>query len=223
MAPDLRHEPARAIGYVRVSTAEQAGSGAGLDAQRAALQAEADRRGWDLVLVEDAGYSAKDLDRPGLRRALEDLDAHRADILMVSKLDRLSRSVHDFTGVLAQAAKRDWSVVCLDLGVDTTSPAGELQAHVVASMAHYERRLIGQRTKDALAARKAAGVRLGRPQVLPADVVARIVAEKAAGRSLRAIGAGLEADGVATARGGSTWHASAVRAVLASQAAQQLV
>lgn len=222
MAPALQHTPPRALGYVRVSTAEQSASGAGMDAQRSALRAEADSRGWDLELVEDAGYSAKDTKRPGLASALARLEAGEADVLVVAKLDRLSRSVHDFTGVLAQAARQHWSVVCLDLGVDTSTPAGELQAHVVASMAHYERRLIGQRTRDGLAAKRAAGVRLGRPQALSGDVVARIVRARQAGDSFRAIAAALQADGVPTARGGAVWHASTVKAVCGSQAAAQV-
>lgn len=209
----------RALGYIRVSTDEQADSGAGLSAQRRALRAEAKRRGWHLELVEDAGYSGKDLNRPALADALDRLDRRRADVLVVSKLDRLSRSVRDFGGLLDRAGKRGWSVVCLDLGVDTTTPVGEFTANVVASASQYERRLIGQRTRDALAERRAAGVVLGRPRVLPVDVVARIVSEHRAGLSMRRIAGGLTADGVPTARGGAAWSSSSVQAVLGSQAA----
>jgi len=215
-------DPVKALGYIRVSTDEQADSGAGLAAQRRALKAEAKHRGWQLELVEDAGYSGKDLKRPALTDALERLDRGDAHVLVVSKLDRLSRSVADFGGILDRAMRRRWSVVCLDLGVDTTSAVGEFTANVVASASQYERKLIGQRTRDALAERKAAGVRLGRPSVLPTAVVRRIVQERAAGRSLPAIAAGLEADGVATARGGGRWHPSSVRAVLLGQDAARV-
>ncbi len=69
----------RAVGYARVSTAEQADSGAGMDAQRHAIRAEAQRRGWTLEeIVEDAGYSAKDLRRPGIGVVLDRRGA-RAD------------------------------------------------------------------------------------------------------------------------------------------------
>src|SRR4051794_29938711 len=98
MAPALNHQPPRALGYCRVSTGGQVDSGAGLDAQRTALQAEADRRGWKLELVIEEGLSAKDLNRPALSAALARLDKGEADVLMVSKLDRLSRSVKDFGG-----------------------------------------------------------------------------------------------------------------------------
>ena len=101
------------------------------------------------------------------------------------------------------------------LGVDTTTPVGEFTANVVASAAQYERRLIGQRTREALAAKRAAGVRLGRPSGLPTDVIARIVDERAQGLSLPAIARGLEADAVPTARGGGRWYPSTIAAVLA--------
>ncbi|WP_138758103.1 recombinase family protein [Modestobacter altitudinis] len=216
MVPPLTHLPPNAIGYCRVSTGDQVNSGAGLDAQRAALQAEADRRGWNLEFVIEDGLSAKDLNRPALVAALGRMDRGEADVLMVSKLDRLSRSVKDFGGLLERASRRNWSVLCLDLGVDTTTPVGEFTANVVVSASQYERRLIGQRTKDALAAKKAAGVKLGRPRLLPADLVKRIVEAKEVGGSLAGIARDLTSEGVPTAQGGKRWYASTVAAVLRS-------
>jgi DNA invertase Pin-like site-specific DNA recombinase len=137
---------------------------------------------------------------------------------MVSKLDRLSRSVKDFGALLDRAAQRNWSVLCLDLGVDTTTPVGEFTANVVVSASQYERRLIGQRTKDALAAKRAAGVKLGRPRQLPDAVVERIVEAKAAGGTIAGIARDLTASGVPTAQGGKRWYASTVAAVLRSAA-----
>lgn len=214
--------PVRALGYVRVSTDEQVDSGLGLAAQRRTLAQEAERRGWQLEVIEDAGYSGKSLDRPGLTDVLQRLDRRQADVLLVSRLDRLSRSVRDFGDLADRARRRGWSVVCLDLGVDTTTPAGELVANVVASTAQYERRLIGQRTREALAVKRAQGVVLGRPAVLPAAVVRRIIDEQRVGRSLRTIAAGLTADGVPTARGGASWSSSSVQSVLRSQQAERL-
>jgi DNA invertase Pin-like site-specific DNA recombinase len=199
------------IGYVRVSTDEQADSRAGLEAQRAAILAEAQRRGWnecDLTFVEDAGYSGKDLHRPGIVAALDALRHHRADALVVSKLDRLSRSMLDFAGLMDRSTREGWALVALDLGVDTTTPQGEMVAAVMAVFAQFERRLIGQRTKEALAVKKAQGVRLGRPRLTPDAVIARIRAERAAGRTLRVIADGLNADGVPTAMGGRRWYVS---------------
>src|SRR6266853_6338168 len=106
------------LGYVRVSTEEQSDSGAGLEAQRRAIAAECKRRGWQLVeLIEDAGFSAKDLKRPGVQEALRALASGEAGALVVAKLDRLSRSMVDFAGVMAQAQKQGWALVALDCAV----------------------------------------------------------------------------------------------------------
>ncbi|MGO9180065.1 MAG: recombinase family protein [Candidatus Limnocylindrales bacterium] len=209
----------RVIGYVRVSTAEQADSGAGLAAQRAAILAEAARRGWRLVeVIEDAGFSGKTLKRPGIAAALDALEHHRADTLVVAKLDRLSRSMLDFAGLMARATREHWGLVALDLNVDTTTPAGEAMANILATFAQFERRLIAQRTRDALAQKRLAGVRLGRPRTLSDEVLHRIVNERAAGRSLPVIAAGLTDDGVPPAHGGARWYASTVHRAIATAA-----
>jgi DNA invertase Pin-like site-specific DNA recombinase len=203
------------LGYVRVSTEEQADSRAGLEAQRAAILRECRRRGWELVeLVEDAGYSAKDLRRPGIRTALDVLERGDARALVVAKLDRLSRSMIDFTAVMAKAQKEGWALVALDCAVDTTTPAGEAMANVLATFAQFERRLIAERTREAMAAKRAQGVRFGRPRQMPADVVERIRRERENGASLPKIAAGLNTDGIPTAQGGKQWYPSTVRAVL---------
>lgn len=205
----------QAIGYVRVSTDEQSTSGAGLAAQRAAIEAECRRRGWQLVeVIEDAGYSAKDLKRPGVQTALETLRRREAGALVVAKLDRLSRSMLDFTALMATATKQSWALVALDCAVDTTTPAGEAMANVLATFAQFERRLIGQRTREALAVKRSEGVRLGRPPTLSQKVRTRIQTERAEKRSLAAIASALNDDGEPTAHGGARWHASTVRAVL---------
>src|SRR5664280_2457058 len=211
----------RVIAYTRVSTSEQADSGAGLEAQRAAILAEAERRGWqeaDLTFVEDAGYSGKDLNRPGIAAALDALRHHRADALVVSKLDRLSRSMLDFAGLMDRASREKWALVALDVGVDTNTPQGEMVAAVMAVFAQFERRLIGERTKSALAVKKAAGVRLGRPRLIPEEIVARILAERSSGATLRAIADGLNRDGVPTAMRGRQWWVATVQGVLAQAA-----
>jgi DNA invertase Pin-like site-specific DNA recombinase len=224
MARRPRPAPAgTAVAYLRVSTAEQADSGAGLSAQRATVEAECARRGWTLVAVfEDAGASGKSLDgRPALAEALAAVEDCTAAALIVAKLDRLSRSVQD-AGLLERAGRRGWALVASDLGVDTSTPAGEAMANVMASFGQLERRMIGQRTKDALAAKRAAGVRLGRPSALPEVVVRRIVDDHAAGASWSAIARGLEADGVPTAQGGVRWYPATIRKVAAGQDAAAL-
>lgn len=210
------------LGYARVSTEDQGMSGAGLAAQRQAIAAECERRGWELVeTVEDRGYSARDLKRPGVQTALDTLKRGEAGALVVAKLDRLSRSMLDFTGLMATAQRQSWALVALDCAVDTTTPAGEAMANVLATFAQFERRLIGQRTKDAMAAKKAEGTVFGprtwkqRNGVVPEEVAERIRQERKGGATLQAIADSLAADGVPTVRGGARWWPSTIRQVLA--------
>jgi DNA invertase Pin-like site-specific DNA recombinase len=199
-------------GYLRVSTSEQADSGAGLAAQRQAIQHEAVRRGWtDVEYVEDGGYSGGSLDRPGISGLIPRL--RRGDVLVVSKLDRLSRSLLDAVGLLEQAQRRGFVVVALDLGVDTGTPTGRLVASVMAAVAAWEREIIGQRTRDAMQAKKAQGTRFGRPSQIPADVQERIARLWDQGLSMAAIARTLNADGTPTAFGGKWWP-STVQGVL---------
>ena len=199
------------VGYVRVSTAEQAESGLGLAAQRRAVKEAAKQRGMTLVrILEDQGISGKSLDRPGLTEALAMVEGGEAEAVVVAKLDRLSRSLLDFASMMERSRRNGWAVVALDLGVDTTTASGALLASVLAGFAEYERRQISDRTKAALAERKAQGVRLGRPPTMAADVVARILAEHQEGKSYGAIARGLDADGVPTAQGGR-WYPATVR------------
>src|SRR5438034_974867 len=94
----------RAIGYARVSAAERADSGASLSAQREAIQTEVHRRRWELVEVFTDAASGKSLNgRHGLQKALQALDRGRGDVLVVAKLDRLSRSLKDFAEMMEKA------------------------------------------------------------------------------------------------------------------------
>lgn len=207
----------KAIGYLRCSTSEQTESGAGLDAQRAAILAEAQRRGWgEIQFIEDAGYGAKDLKRPGIQVALEALRSGRADVLVVSKLDRLSRSLLDFAGLMERATRERWALLALDINVDTGSISGRAVASVMATFAQLERELIGQRTRDALTARRAAGVRLGRPSRLDKATREMIADLRAKGWSLQSIATELARREIAPVAGGRKWYPSTIRRALAS-------
>lgn len=163
------------LGYERVSTAGQADSGLGLDAQRSAIEAEAKRRGWEVAGFEtDEGVSATAARRPALDRALARLSAGEADALVVAKLDRLARSTLGFAEVLATAQREGWALVALDLGVDMTTPSGRLVASVMAAVASWEVDVIRARTTDALAEAKARGTVLGRPRLIDPALVDRI-------------------------------------------------
>jgi DNA invertase Pin-like site-specific DNA recombinase len=116
--------------------------------------------------------------------------------------------------LMATAQKQNWALAALDCTDDTSTPAGEAMAHVLATFGQFERRLISQRTKEALAVKRASGVRLGRPPTIPLSVVRRIQRQRARGDSLRKIADDLNESGVATAQDGVRWYAATVRHVL---------
>ncbi len=208
----------RLIGYARVSTAEQGESGLGMAAQHATIHQATVDRGWTLDTVVEEVRSAGN-DRPRLEAVLRALDRHRgkareADGLIVAKLDRLTRSVREFAELLERARANDWRLIILDLGVDTTTPAGEAMAGMVSVFAQFERRLIQTRTRDALRAAKDRGVKLGGPVRVNPVVADRIGQMYAEGHSMRAIAAALTRLRYATPDGGQDWKHSTVQRVI---------
>lgn len=201
------------IGYLRVSTEEQERSGLGLEAQRDTITRYADAHGWDVVWYVEEGRSAKNLDRPQLQAALERLNPKKRDVdgIVVAKLDRLSRSVHDFSGLLKLANARKWSVVAIDLGVDTSTPTGKLVANVMMSVAEWEREIIGARTSAAMQAAKRQGKRFGPASALPASTGERLLQLRAS-HTLAATAEALNAEGLTTATG-ETWSVNTVAKV----------
>jgi DNA invertase Pin-like site-specific DNA recombinase len=216
---DLDVAARRVVGYVRVSTDEQGASGLGLEAQRDAITRECERRGWQLTRIEMDVAGGARLDRPGLNAAIEAVAHGDVAGLVVSKLDRLSRSVADFSALLERFRSKGWGLVILDLGIDTTTVMGEAMATMAATFAQVERRRIGERTREALAVRKAQGVQLGRRSGVTPNIVRRIRRQRASGGTLAAIAAKLNADAVPTAQGGREWYPATVRYVLARNAA----
>jgi DNA invertase Pin-like site-specific DNA recombinase len=107
----------------------------------------------------------------------------------------------DFAALMATAQKQNWALVALDCAVDTSTRAGEAMAHVLATFRQFERRLISQRAKEALAVKRASGVKLGRPPTVPQTVVRRSQRLRARGLSLRAIAGELNEARVPTAPG----------------------
>ncbi|MCZ2847462.1 recombinase family protein [Modestobacter sp. VKM Ac-2978] len=127
------------VAYLRVSTDEQIQSGLGLDAQRAAVEQEAARRGWQVQYQVDEGVSGKLRNRPALDCALARLEAGEAEALVVAKMDRLGRSVIQASDVLETARRQKWDLVVLDLGMDLTTPHGKAMAQMLAVFAELER------------------------------------------------------------------------------------
>jgi DNA invertase Pin-like site-specific DNA recombinase len=202
------------FGYSRVSTDEQV-TGYGLDAQRHAIDAESARRGWTAEHFADEGVSGKVVG-PQLREVLRLLASGQGDGLVVAKLDRLSRSIVNAANIIESAQAQGWSLVILDLGVDLTTAAGRMQAMMLVNFAQYERELISERTKAALAAKKLKGERIGRPRAVTPTVVRRIVQARSTGMSYDAIAQTLTEAGILSPLGRPTWQSSTVRRIYTS-------
>ena len=213
------------IAYCRVSTDRQGKSGLGLEAQREAIARFAETNGFHVESEEievETGKGADALDhRPRLKSALELAKKHKCSII-VAKLDRLSRDVHFISGLMTKRVP----FIVAELGPEVDP----FMLHIYAAVAEKERALISQRTKAALAAAKARGVKLGNPRLEEARAPRmRANAVEAArqtalalpvikplydrGLSLRAIARELAARGVPTARGGQ-WSAVQVSDIL---------
>jgi DNA invertase Pin-like site-specific DNA recombinase len=200
------------VAYFRVSTAGQGRSGLGLDAQCKAVEGFAAAEGFEIAetFVEvETGKGSDALDkRPQLAAALKAARKLKASIV-VAKLDRLSRDVAFIAGLMAQRVP--FIVAALGRGVDP------FVLHIYAALAEQERRMISERTKVALAAAKARGVKLGNQAQADAvaaetarrDAELRPVLIELAGESYRDIAAELTARSIASPRG-TTWNPMAV-------------
>lgn len=206
--------------YARVSTDEQRVSGLGLEAQAAALAQWALSQNVTGVSLYDRCASARSLSRPSLQAALKALEGRTrpADGIAVARLDRLTRSTRDLETLLEHARRYRWRLVALDCQVDTADPAGALMLGMLGQFAQFERRLISARTKAALAAAKARGVKLGCPahnaKRTPEKIRRRMLELQADGYGLHRIATWLNEHSIPTAFGGKRWYASSVRKVI---------
>jgi DNA invertase Pin-like site-specific DNA recombinase len=217
----------KVVAYYRVSTERQRRSGLGLEAQRSAVVRFAHSEGFVIAaeyIETESGKGADALDRrPQLAAALAAARSAKCPVI-VAKLDRLSRDVAFVSGLMAQRVP----FVVAELGAD----ADPFMLHLYAALAEKERRLISERTRSALAAKKASGSKLGNPRNLAeAGAIGRQIQTKEADRfaeivlpiicsirsagtlGLGAIAAVLNNRGIRTTRGGK-WHGSTVRNIL---------
>jgi site-specific DNA recombinase len=222
----------KVIGYVRVSTQDQADRGISLEAQTARLAAYADLYGLEVVAtISDAGESAKSLNRAGLQRALAMLKRGDADGLAVVKLDRLTRSVADWQTLIDgyfgdRAGKQLFSV---NDAIDTRSASGRMCLNLLLVVSQWEREATGERTKAALAHKITNGKRCGRLRYgydLASDGKSLIPSEseqqtigmmrqlRADGYPLRRIAEALTARGIPTKQRRPAWSSAAVARIL---------
>ncbi len=150
----------RAVGYVRVSTEEQAREGVSLATQRAQVEAWCVAKGWQLVATHsDEGISGKSLrGRPGLAQALEQVEKDGGGVLVVTKLDRLSRSVRDILDLVECRFVKNGATLCsIGESLDSTTASGRFVLTLLAGLAQMEREQVGERTRAALAHKMAQG------------------------------------------------------------------
>jgi DNA invertase Pin-like site-specific DNA recombinase len=202
----------RVIGYI---TVRKGTSRAPQDATRAIRRA-CERADWCLVeVVVDRDSGRRSLERPGVGYALEKIAAGEAQGLVVSELMRLVRSQVDLGTFMQWFIEHDAALVGLDLDIDTTTADGRRIADVLITLGQWEQRRIAQRTKTGLANAKADGRPVGRPSIGDRPALRRRIVEmREAGMTLQAIADRLNADGVATLRGGARWRPSSVQAAL---------
>jgi DNA invertase Pin-like site-specific DNA recombinase len=212
--PIVRNGAVRAVGYVSVPNVEAENTGA-LEEQADAIQRLCERRGWELLhVVRDAENGhAKGLERPGLLYALERIAEGEASCLVVAELERLSRSAADLGRILEWVDERDARLVAINLRLDTGSAQGRLATRALMAVGEWEGRRIAEQTTNGLQA-----VRATRPARRPAvedrpALKKRVVQMRNEGMTLQAIADQLNAEGVATLRGGSQWWPSSVQAV----------
>ena len=226
----------RAIGYVRVSTADQATDGVSMDAQKVRIAAWCEANSYRLTdTFTDAGISGKRADnRPGLRQALDAACKRRAALIVYS-LSRLARSTRDAIEIAERLDKSGADLVSLTEKLDTTSAAGKMLFRMLAVLAEFERDLVSERTTAALAHKRRRGERIGAipygwrlgcdgVQLVAIEaeqaVIRDIAAMRNAGKSYRAIADELTARGVATKKGNGRWKHSAVVGIVGRNGAR---
>jgi site-specific DNA recombinase len=219
----------KAIGYVRVSTDKQADLGVSLEAQTEKVRAMAVVQSAELVeVIVDAGESAKNLKRPGMERLLALVEARAIDIVIIAKLDRLTRSVRDLAELLERFNRREVSLVSVADSLDTRSAAGRLVLNIMVSVSQWEREAIGERTRDAMRHKRSNGERVGtipygfrlsedgvHLEEDPAEqaVLTRARELRQSGNTVRQVAAELNRHGFATRRG-TAWRFQYVADVL---------
>jgi DNA invertase Pin-like site-specific DNA recombinase len=203
------------IGYITVA----ADSGAGEDDESAtAIEAACESSGWNLVEIVRERNEGPTLDRPGLRYALERIIDGQAQGLLVSDLERLSRSIVDLGALMAWFRDANATLIALDLDIDTSTPEGHHVATTLIALSARDHQRIASGTRRGLAKGRANGSPTGRPAVSHRpELVKRIAAMRAANMTLSAIAEQLNAEGVPTLRGGKKWRPSSIQATLGYQ------
>jgi len=154
----------KAIGYVRVSTEEQAREGISIEAQEERIRALATAKGWNLLeIVKDPGYSGKNLSRPGIMSLIDSCRRGTVNVVIVNKVDRLTRKQKDLWYLLEDIFyKNQVGFVSVTESFDSTTAAGTAFLGMIGVFAQLERDLVSERTREALNHKRAKGGWVGR-------------------------------------------------------------
>ena len=156
----------RAIGYTRVSTMEQAKEGVSLDAQSERIKAFSKAKGWQLLdIIQDKGYSGKDLNRPGIQELINMCKKGTTDIVIVFKVDRLTRQQKSLWSLLEDVFEPNIGFVSVTEPFDTTSATGKAFLGMIGVFSQMEGELIAERTREGLKHKKEKGEWISRPPV----------------------------------------------------------
>lgn len=152
----------KAVGYIRVSTDGQVESGLSLEAQRKKIEAYATLKDLELIeIIEDAGLSAKNMNRPGIKQLMELARKKEVDAVIIAKLDRMFRNTVDALETSEALNKRGVALHSIEESLDTQSAIGVFFFTMLAALAEMERKLIGERTRTALKQKRARGEKTG--------------------------------------------------------------
>ncbi len=211
----------KAVGYIRVSTEEQVREGVSLDNQRKRIELFCGAKEWELSnIYADEGISGSNLKRPGIQELISNCKKDTFDVVVIYKLDRLTRSIGDLDYLIKWFDKSNVAFSSVSDNFDTTTANGKLMLHILGSAAEWERDIISERTRSALTHKRQEGLVYG-PLALGFDagpdgqlieskkelaIVKRIKGLRKRGLSHQRIADRLNGAGVSTKKGGK-WYA----------------
>jgi DNA invertase Pin-like site-specific DNA recombinase len=198
------------IGYITVSADSDSGETA---RWAAAIEAACKRSDWSLVEIVADRENGRSLERPGLGYALGRIAGGHASGLVISDLQRLTRSIVDLGALMAWFRDANATLIALDLEIDTSTAEGHHVATTLIALSTRTKQRIADRTRNRLAERRAEGGSTGRPAVRDRpELMERIATMRAQGMTLQAIADQLNAENVPTLRGGTKWRPSSIQA-----------
>lgn len=217
----------KVVGYLRVSTDGQEASGLGLADQESKIKGYCELYNLELIGIEKDAASGKNMERPGLQKALAMLKKGQVDGLIVAKLDRLTRSVKDMGFLLEKYFQDKCDLFVVAEQIDTRTAAGRLLLNLLTSVAQWERETIGERTKAALKQKRARGEKTGGnipygyqledgkliPEPQEQAIISKMKRWREKGATFQAIADRLNDKGVAT-KLGRAWDRSKIFQIL---------